>query len=251
VKHRLGYLGKRRGGFTLIELLVVISVIATLLGILLPSLRKARESTKETVCRSNLRNVGLALMLYAQDNNYTMADSLTTNGYYWYDTAGKVRKTSDQDAYWGVAYMSYLKDPKVCGCPSFRTVAELIYPVSPKLIWTAAYGLNANLSKKKITTLRDPGHFIIAHDHVEPKVEQGSQDMFHNDGPGTLNLKMYRGSGARAKYYFGIFRHNVRSRDSQMTRGRANILWLDDHVSPLQETTGDDVPAKWYTGAAK
>ena len=251
MKHRLGYLGKRRGGFTLIELLVVISVIATLLAILMPSLRKARESTKETVCRSNLRNVGMALMLYAQDNNYTMADSNTTNGFFWYSSPGRLRPTTDRDAYWGVAYMGYLKDPKVCGCPSFRTVAELIYQDNPRLIWEAAYSLNANLSKRKITTLRDPGHFIVSHDHVEPKVEGGSQDMFHNDGPGTLNLKMYRGTGARAKFYFGIFRHNVRSGDLQRTLGRANILWLDNHVSPLQETTGDDVPAKWYTGANK
>jgi prepilin-type processing-associated H-X9-DG protein len=123
--------------------------------------------------------------------------------------------------------------------------------VDPKLIWKAAYCLNANLSKKKVTTFRDPGHFIISHDHVEPKVEQGSQDMFYNDGPGTLNLKVYRTGGTRTKFYTGIFRHNVRGGNSQKTNGRANILWLDDHVSPLQETTGDDVPARWYTGAKK
>jgi prepilin-type N-terminal cleavage/methylation domain-containing protein/prepilin-type processing-associated H-X9-DG protein len=241
-----------RGAFTLIELLVVIAIIAVLLSILTPALRKARESARETVCKSNLRNIGIVLALYAQDNNYTMADSNTTNGFFWYDSAGRLRSTWDRDAYWGVAYATYLKNPDLCGCPSFRTVAELIYPGSPRLIWRAAYSLNANLSKKKITTLRDPGHFIMAHDHVEPKVEQGSLDMFHNDGPGTLNLKMYRGTGSRAKYYFGIFRHNARGgNNSQMTHGRANILWLDNHVSALQETTGDDVPAKWYTGAAK
>ena len=243
--------GQGRGAFTLIELLVVIAIIAVLLSILTPALRKARESARETACKSNLRNIGLALTLYAQDNNYTMANSETTNGFFWYDTGGRLRSTSDHDAYWGVAYATYLKNPDLCGCPSFRTVAELIYPGSPRLIWRAAYCLNVNVSKKKITTMRDATHFIVSHDHVEPKVEHGSQDTFSNDGPGTLNLRMYRGTSQRAKHYFGIFRHNARGGSSQKTNGRANILWLDNHVSPLQETTGDDVPAKWYTGAAK
>lgn len=251
MQDRLRHLGQRREGFTLIELLVVIAVLAILLAILSPALRKARESAKETVCRSNLRDVGLALTLYAQDNDYTMADSNTTNGFFWYDKTGGLRKTSDPDAYWGVAYMSYLKITRVCGCPSYKTVAELIYPENPRLIWDAAFGLNSNLSKKKTTVLRDPGHFIVCHDHVEPKVEQGSVDMFYNDGPGTLNLKAYRTGGARVRFYPGIFRHNIRFNYPLKTGGRANILWLDGHVSPLAETTGDDVPARWYTGARK
>lgn len=234
--------------FTLIELLVVIAIIALLLSILMPTLYRAKESVRQTVCQSNLRNIGIAVTLYAQDNNNCLADNELTNGFFWYDNAGRLRPATDRDAYWAVAYASYLKSQDVCGCPSFRAVSELIYPVEPRLIWQAAYGLNAYASKKKLTTIRDMGHFIFAHDHVEPKLEQGSLDMFHNDGPGTLNLRMYRGSGSRAKYYFGIFRHSARAGDPQRTNGKANILWLDDHVSSLAETTGDDVPAKWYTG---
>jgi len=249
---RLGWLERKKRAFTLIELLVVIAIIALLMAILTPALRRAREQARQTVCQSNLRNAGLAMTLYAQDNNYTMANSNTTNGFFWYDDNGRLRSTSDKDAYWGVAYKTYMKDTKVCGCPSFRNVAELIYTVNPRLIWEAAFALNSNLSKKKITNVRDPGHFIICHDHVEPKVEQGSQDMFHNDGPGTLNLKAYRTGGTRARFYPGIFRHSAaRTGDLLKTGGRANILWLDDHVSSLQETTGDDVPARWYTGELK
>ena len=55
----------RRSGFTLIELLVVIAIIAVLMGILMPSLRRAKEQARTTVCQSNLRNVGLAVTLYA------------------------------------------------------------------------------------------------------------------------------------------------------------------------------------------
>jgi len=55
-------------GFTLIELLVVIAVIAVLMSILMPTLNKARESGRKVVCQSNLRQIGVAHLLYAEDN---------------------------------------------------------------------------------------------------------------------------------------------------------------------------------------
>jgi len=59
---------KRYRAFTLIELLVVIAIIALLISILLPSLSRARELSKRTVCSANLRGIGQAYYLYAQDD---------------------------------------------------------------------------------------------------------------------------------------------------------------------------------------
>lgn len=58
----------RRAGFTLIELLVVIAIISLLTAILLPSLHRARESGKQLVCRSNMRNIWSGILQYSYNN---------------------------------------------------------------------------------------------------------------------------------------------------------------------------------------
>lgn len=226
---------------------MVIAIIALLLAIIVPSLKKAKEKALAMICHSNLKNVGLGLLMYLEANDYKTYDT-SSNGFAWTDSSGNYLDPDDYDAYWGLAYKDYTDEPDVFGCPSFRKVPELIYNVDPALVHQAGFCLNAHIIDRKVSEITYHPRFIVAHDHVEPKVENGSQDMFHNDGPGTENLKHYRLGGGRSDFYRDIFRHNRRFSDPFRTGGKANILWLDGHVESLAETTGDNVPESWYTG---
>lgn len=71
-------------GFTLIELLVVIAIIALLLSVLMPSLNKAKETARRTMCNSDIKQIGLAELLYANDYAGRITpgiDRVTQNGF--------------------------------------------------------------------------------------------------------------------------------------------------------------------------
>ncbi|UCE47803.1 MAG: prepilin-type N-terminal cleavage/methylation domain-containing protein [Phycisphaerales bacterium] len=244
----------RPGAFTLIELLVVIAIIAVLLAVLMPAMRKIKEIARETACRSNLKNVGLAVIVYLQDNELTLPPRKSDNGFLWRDAQGRWRQVGSSGSYWGLWYKEYIKgQTKIFGCPSLQRVPRLIYnvPDPSKAIQHAAFGQNSHrrARHRNTTDVYRASEFIICVDHAEPRNEATTGDGFHNGGvKGAMNLRQYRAGGSRTHAYRQIFRHNIRFPYPDKTGGRANILWLDGHVSSLEETTGDNVPERWYTG---
>jgi prepilin-type N-terminal cleavage/methylation domain-containing protein/prepilin-type processing-associated H-X9-DG protein len=250
----------RKGrGFTLIELLVVIAIIAVLMAVLVPALSKSREKVKDTGCRSNLKNIGLAVAMYLNDYDRKIPDTGSANQLLWFDAAGNVYRPNNVtgSTYWGIWYYDYLgKNTKIFGCPSLQRVPEgLIYNYSgqnpDKVIRNAAYGLNhhSRARGRNTNTIYRLDEFLFCSDHAEPRPDGGTSDCFHNnDVKGAMNLTDYRKGGSRYFSYRQIFRHNIRYADADRTGGRTNILWLDGHVTFLNETNGDDVLLRWYTG---
>src|SRR4051812_37446660 len=118
-----------KSGFTLIELLVVIAIIAILAAILFPVFAKVREKARQTTCSSNMKQLGLALTQYVQDNDETFP---------W----GQHGRTDGRG--WAGAIYPYVKSVGMYKCPDDPTgnmtnvdgKAETDYPIS--------YGLNGN-----------------------------------------------------------------------------------------------------------
>jgi len=140
----------RKHAFTLIELLVVIAIISLLVSILLPSLNRAKDLAKRAICAAHLKDVGLSIAMYANDNNDCMpvsrgsyagsgggSNPTGTETYHWYNLLSKyagmeTEFTYDPDAVGsGTVYYGYHDVFK--GCPNWDAEAH-----DP---WNPGYGM--------------------------------------------------------------------------------------------------------------
>jgi prepilin-type N-terminal cleavage/methylation domain-containing protein/prepilin-type processing-associated H-X9-DG protein len=142
-----------RRGFTLIELLVVIAIIAILAAILFPVFAKAREKARQSSCLSNIKQIGLGYLMYAQDY-----DERLPRG------AGYVHPNTIIATYgeWYMTIAPYVKNTGIYTCPSRNT--GRIYSggtSSTALGYGVEYSRNTWLSSDPLARFQEPAYMIV------------------------------------------------------------------------------------------
>ncbi len=199
----------------MVELLVVIAIMGILASMLLPAVHKSREKGNQSECVNNIRQLGMALLLYASDHN-SVFPLYSDAGVYWYDDP----------------LDSYLDDRSVLECPSFKKY-------DPDDFRTQAYGINCHIAslpngfmcneRAKLNRIKAPSKCMLIAD-------SGAMPGSNIDGYYIIyNVSWF---GFTFDYLPGD-RHN----------GGANIFFCDGHVKwhrPEDIPTSGDESSLWW-----
>jgi prepilin-type N-terminal cleavage/methylation domain-containing protein/prepilin-type processing-associated H-X9-DG protein len=152
-----------RRAFTLIELLVVIAIIAILAALLLPALSSAKQKAWTTSCTSNLHQIGLAMKMFADDNNEYYPESGAT--IYWNDTDPTTMKPS-----WSEQIFPYTGNTNVYNCPgNVQLAAKLRGPFNYFNGCNAAYVATGGFAAVRSTGILFPSAFVLGGDTAGTK----------------------------------------------------------------------------------
>jgi prepilin-type N-terminal cleavage/methylation domain-containing protein/prepilin-type processing-associated H-X9-DG protein len=213
--------------FTLIELLVVIAIIAILAAVLFPVFAKARESANKTSCLSNLKQTGLASILYSNDHEEAfvplgVTDSNTGVVSYWH--SGQLNGVWDDK--WGLLF-PYMGGKEIHDCPS----ASRVKIANPTIKFWPAYGVyyptttdtDGTIHPAKMGQVKNPAQTVWYADAAAINRSSG----------GLIRVAGLAAPSSKTPYLHA--RHN----------GIANVVWMDGHASGITPIYRSDQSGWW------
>jgi prepilin-type N-terminal cleavage/methylation domain-containing protein/prepilin-type processing-associated H-X9-DG protein len=172
----------RRSGFTLIELLVVIAIIAILAAILFPVFARAREKARQSSCLSNMKQIALGHLMYAQDYDERIVFNM---GYFNSDNLNPPRSM-----WWYMRLQPYIKNEQILLCPSMSDHTHSVGGGSTQN-YECDYAMNTFIDNQPLANVDAPAATVLNCERANTYVR------IYNPGGSTNNA-----------YHAMTWRHN-------------------------------------------